>query len=98
MKRYDSSLKSHFVRLENCILLFFVLTALMFANPLISNVYAKTQRLVDHVILIIPDGFSPDYMAMYDLPNLRSLANNGVFLHELKEFFLPIVHPIMQVF
>lgn len=89
MKRYDSSLKSHFVRLENCILLFFVLTALMFANPLISNVYAKTQRLVDHVILIIPDGFSPDYMAMYDLPNLRSLANNGVFFARAKGVFPP---------
>ena len=79
MKRYKFSRKSYFMRFGNYILLFFLIAGLMSANPFINHASAKTQRLVDHVILIIPDGFSPDYMAMYDLPNLRSLANQGVF-------------------
>lgn len=48
---------------------------------------AKGARLADHVVLIILDSFSPDYMAMYDLPNLRSLANNGVWFARTRGVF-----------
>ena len=75
------------MRLGDYVLLFSLVFTLIFASPFISRAHAKNQRLADHVILIILDGFSPDYMAMYDLPNLRSLANNGVLFAKAKGIF-----------
>src|SRR5690554_6005902 len=37
------------------------------------------ERGVEHVILFIFDSFRPDYLAMYDLPNLRQLVYEGVY-------------------
>lgn len=48
---------------------------------------AKNTRLADHVVLIILDSFSPDYMAMYDLPNLRKLADQGVWYARARGVF-----------
>jgi predicted AlkP superfamily pyrophosphatase or phosphodiesterase len=55
-----------------CLLL---LTAL---GPCAAQAKAKT-RYAQRVVLVLLDSFSPHYMAMYDLPNLRKLANEGVW-------------------
>ncbi|HBG01860.1 MAG TPA: hypothetical protein DDW87_09855 [Firmicutes bacterium] len=47
-------------------------------GPCIAQAKAKT-RYAQRVVLILLDSFSPHYMAMYDLPNLRKLANEGVW-------------------
>lgn len=75
------------MKLGDYILLLALIASLVFANPLTNRAHAKNQRLADHVILIILDGFSPDYLTMYDLPNLRSLANEGVLFTRAKGIF-----------
>ena len=75
------------MKLGDYILLLTLIVSLVFVNPLTSRAHAKNQRLADHVILIILDGFSPDYMAMYDLPNLRSLVNEGVIFTRAQGIF-----------
>ena len=52
-----------------------VLTAF---GPLVGQANAKTRHS-DRVVLILLDSFSPHYMALYDLPNLRKLTSEGVW-------------------
>lgn len=67
------------MKLETTILLS-LLTILLLTNigPFIGHASAKTRQS-DRVVLILLDSFSPHYMAMYDLPNLRKLSNEGVW-------------------
>lgn len=47
-------------------------------GPWVGQASAKTRH-ADRVVLILLDSFSPDYLAMYDLPNLRKLVSEGVW-------------------
>lgn len=49
----------------------------------------EIPRVSQHVILIILDGFRPDYLAMYDLPNLRLLTNHGTIYADARGVFPP---------
>lgn len=53
-----------------------VLVLLANLSPFLGHATARTSQ---HVVLIILDSFSPHYMAMYDLPYLRKLTNEGVW-------------------
>ncbi len=55
-----------------------VCLALSAFGPFVVRANAKTRH-ADRVVLIILDSFSPHYMAMYDLPNLRKLTDDGVW-------------------
>ncbi len=52
--------------------------ALAAFGPFVVRVNAKSRH-ADRVVLFILDSFSPHYMAMYDLPNLRRLIDEGVW-------------------
>lgn len=56
-------------------------------GPFAPSVLAKSTRQADHVVLILLDSFSPHYMAMYHLPNLRHLANEGVWYSRAQGVF-----------
>lgn len=47
----------------------------------------KSKRQAERVVLLILDSFSPHYLAMYDLPNLRYLKNQGVWYARAKGVF-----------
>lgn len=46
---------------------------------LFTGLAEAKPRPADRVVLILLDSFSPHYMAMYNLPNLRKLVDDGVW-------------------
>ncbi|MBE3583726.1 MAG: alkaline phosphatase family protein [Limnochordaceae bacterium] len=41
----------------------------------------------EHVIMVMLDGFRPDYLLMYDAPHLLELARSGVWVAEARDVF-----------
>lgn len=52
----------------------------------------------DYVALIMLDGFRRDYLAMYDLPNLKALVSTGTWVAEAKGVFPSCTTPNQAAF
>lgn len=75
------------MKIETALLIGLILLFAANLGPCVGRVSATNTRLAQHVVLIILDGFSPHYMAMYDLPNLRQLTNQGVWYSRAQGIF-----------
>ena len=75
------------LRMKRILILIFCLV-ILFGSLIIAETEEEARKKSpEHIIVFVLDGFRPDYLAMYNLPTLESLVEEGVYYANAKGVF-----------